>query len=265
MNTPAPSSLDQTLNKFVSVTAKSKVAIVVPLYGYWNDATSDQLNAETLRFSLSRIYSSVHQLYLLFVGDPSRTSKDIGDIILSKNAGGNTRGIATKNDDTYADYIRKGIKAALEETDAQFVVVANPWMMIQHNGIDILIDRVNRDDAKIVSGFDVRGVIDPALFHTYAYNTPTEKRDLNFDFMGMKRYAAEMVTVDPIYKTHYFLARDMWQTMYTQGFETITTQKLPIFSFEVDWTDLEAPGDFSADKEHFLLKWKYDPSITYGK
>lgn len=258
--------LDDKLQDFVNKTAKSKVAVVVPLFGYWKDAPSDQLNQLTLKLTLDRMYSSVHHVYYVFVSEAPRLPADVASVLVAKNAGGNAQGVLiTKKGATYADYLREGIRAALESTDAAFVVGVNPWVLAQHNGLDILVDRVNVDDAKIVSGFDVRGVIRSEAFDTQSFQLPKEERDMSFDFFGMRRSTAELILIDDSYKTHGFLARDFWQSMYKEGFECITTQRVPIFPFDVDWAELESSADFEADRQHFISKWRFDPGIQYGK
>ena len=255
-------NLNNTLDNYIAATSKSKVAVIVPLFGYWNDVKTDQLNEETLKWSLDRIYSSVHNIYIIFVGELGRTAQPVADILIGKKQGGNVIGVAAKRGWTYADYLREGFKVAQKETDAAFIINVNPWLLCQHNGIDILVDRINRDDVNIVSGFDTRGTVQEG-FDMLKYNAPIEENDLNLDFMGMKRYAAEMIDIDINYKSHYFIARDMWQSSFAKGFNVITTQSLPIFSFDIDWSDLESREDFEADKAYFISKWKFDPSIKY--
>lgn len=256
--------LGETLDEFIGVTAKSKVAVVVPMYGYWSDALSDQLNAETLRVSLDRIYSSLHQVYIIFVADVPRLSQDLTSIIMGKTKGGNAKGVSVKTGSTYGDYLREGFNVALE-TDAQFIISVNPWVLLQHNALDILVDRINRDDAKIVSGYDFKGLIEAADFLDQKIQLPKEEHDFNVNFFGMKRYALELIGVDEHYKTHAFLGRDIWQSMFGQGFPVITSQRVPIFTFEVDWTEMENFQDFSSDEAYFVRKWKFNPGIKYGQ
>ncbi len=256
-------SLDQTLNDFVARTVKSRIAVVIPLFGYWKDAKSDQLNAETLKLALDRVYSSVHSIYFIFVGDVTRMDTGVANIIAKYQKAGNCKGVAMKRGDTYSDHVREGFKVALTDTDAEFIVNVNPWILFQHNGLDMIIDRVNMDDVKVVCGYDIRGTIAPETFDQQVFTLPREDRELNFDFIAMKRLMAEMVAIDDNYKTHSFFPRDVWQGVYSKGFETISSQRIPIFTFEVDWKDLEAREDFEADKAYFIGKHRYDPDIKY--
>ena len=264
---PSPTPLEKTLQSFVSVTDKSKVAVVIPLFGYWQDAPSEQLNEDTLKLTLDRVYSNVHQLYVIFVAEEKRLSHKVGNILAAKNKGGNAKGVAMKAGSTYGDYIRAGIATAIEDTKSQYIICINPWVMLQHNILDVLIDRLNRaDDAKIVSGFDLNGLIDGTKFDGQIYNTPLEERGIDLNLFGMKRFIAEMIPIDPKYHTHSFIARDAWQTLFTKGFQSIMSQKVPIFSFNIDWTEFETPEQFQSDKEYFESKWHYsNGDITYGK
>jgi|ERR1035437_616120 hypothetical protein len=256
-------TLEKSLDSFMSVTAQSKVAIIVPLFGYWKDMASQQLDKNTLKLVLDRIYSSAHQAYVIFVAD-KRVPDEVANLLVIRAQGLNTQGVMVDVGASYGDYIRAGMKLALEK-DAQYIVNINPWILLQHNAIDILVDRVNRNDAKIVSGYDLRGSIEPVDFVTTSFQIPKEERDLSLDCCAMKRYAAELIGIDSHYKTHLFLARDMWQSMYTQGFDVITSQRVPIYSLDVDWSEMESEADFEADKAYFIGKWKFDPSIVYVK
>lgn len=262
-----PSPLEKTLHSFMSVTDKSKVAVVIPLFGYWEDAPSEQLNEDTLKLTLDRIYSNVHHLYIIFVAEEKRLSLKVGNILAAKNKGGNAKGVSMKRGATYADYLRAGISAALEDTKSQYVICVNPWVMLQHNALDVLVDRTNRsDDAKIVSGFDVNGVIEGSKFDNHIYNLPVEERGIDTNCFGMKRFIAEMLPVDTVYKTHSFVGRDIWQSLFIKGFQSVMSQKIPMFSFDVDWTEFETKEQFEIDKKHFEGKWRYnDDNIKYGK
>jgi hypothetical protein len=254
--------LEETLHSFISTTGKSKIAVVIPLFGYWSD-TSQQLNEETLRIVMDRMVSNIHQTYYIFVADDQRLTKKVGDVLLGIAKGGNFKGVSAKAGSSYSEYLRLGISCALEDTDAQYVLCVNPWIMLQYNGIDILVDRVNREDAKIVSGLDVNGIIAAAQFNEHKFNLPREFKGIDANFFGMKRYVAEMIGFDEQYKTHYFLGRDIWQTLFTKGFESIISEKAPIFTFKVDWTEFEDQSSFDADAQHFLSKWHFNADIKY--
>lgn len=269
--TQAEQPLDRTIDNFMSITAKSTVAVVVPLYGFWGDIPENPVNGEVLKLALSRLYSNVHHLYIIFVAHPQSLPNDIKDpnsvanILLGKSKMGNTRNIAVSNRDaTYNEYVGEGMKCAVEETNAQFIVIFNPWVMIQEGGLDVLVDRVNRaDDAKVVSGYDVRSIIETENFDSYKNNIPSEEWDFSFNFVAMPRYVAEMISFETNYLTHVFLERDIWQQVAQKSFAVISSQRVPIFPFDFPWNEYEKKEDFDGDKQYFSKKWRFDPGLIY--
>lgn len=262
--------LDKTIKDFMNVTAKSTVAVIVPLYGFWGDIPDNPVNGEVLKMALSRMYSQIHHLYIIFVAHPqslpvnAKDPNSVGNILLGRSKMGNTKNISVSRDATYNEYVIDGIECALNETNAQFLVVFNPWVMIQEGAIDILVDRVNRaDDAKVVSGYDVRSVLEPENFDNYVNYTPNEEWDFSFNFVAMPRYVGEMISFDPTYQTHVFLERDIWQQVAQKSFAVITSQRVPIFPFDFPWLDYETKPEFESDKAYFNQKWRFDPGLTY--
>lgn len=257
--------LDKSLDRFMRLTQKSKVAVIVPLYGYWKDIQDNPVNADVLHLILQRLYSNIHQLYVVFVADPNSLEKPVADILISKSRGGNTVNVPVKRDDTYVRYIQEGLVAALE-TQAEYVIVLNPWVLIQDGAIDTMVDRVNYgDDAKIISGYNIIDLLRKEGnedFDSYQPMTPYEERDLSFDFLGMPRYVAEMLEFDDAYFTHKYLERDLWQRMYQKGFEVIASNRVPIFPFEFPWNEYEDDGSLATDEQHFVSKWRFSPGIT---
>lgn len=257
------SPLDRTLDSFVARTSKSKVAVIVPLFGYVKDAPSEQLNVDTLKLSLDRINSSVHQIYIVFVGEVKKVPEDVGNIIVGRVQAKNAVFTNVPEGSSYADYLRAGFKTVMDDLEVQFVVNINPWLIFQHNGIDIMVDRINMDDAKVISGFDLRGIIEPGEFHAYRANAPLEERDMTLDMFGFRRMMLDLFRIDDSYKTHYFMARDICQATFREGFELITTERVPIFSFKFDWKDFEPGENFEADRVYFIKKWGFDPGLKY--
>jgi hypothetical protein len=257
--------LDAKLNNFIGLTARSKVAVIVPMYGYWKDTESQQLNEETLKYSLDRIYSSVHELYLIVVAEDRRMSREVMSILAGKKKAGNFIGVPAEAGTTYAEYVRMGMDVALSEANkAEYIVIVNPWMICQHNGVDVLVDRANRaDDARIIAGYDIKGLVKGEEFDVFTTTSPVEQRDLNLNFVAMKRYMAEECPLDTRYRTHAFLARDLAASVYSRGYEVITSQRIPIFTFDVDFKELESEENFEHDRQIFIEKWKYDPGICY--
>lgn len=257
------STLDKSLDAFVSKTSKSKVAVIIPLFGYLKDAPSEQLTVDTLKCSLDLIYSSVHQIYIIFVGEVNKVPDDVGNIVVGRIQANNAMFVDVPENSTYSDHLRAGFNAIKKDVETDFIININPWIIFQHNGIDIMVDRINMDDAKVFSGFDLRDVIDPRDFASFRPNAPVEERDMTLDFFGMRRGTLDMLQIDPLFKTHYFMARDICQATFRQGFEFITTQRVPIFSFNVEWRDLEPAADFEKDRAYFLNKWGFDPGLKY--
>lgn len=260
------SDLDKTLDNFIAHTGKSKVAVIIPLFGYWDNVEDNPLDLQTLQLTVDRINSSVHQIYIFFVGESKRLPKKIQNYILvHAKAGGNCQGVNLEEGASYADYVREGLAAAQRYTDSSYFVVLNPWNIIQRIGIDVMVDRINYGDgAKIISGFNLRPEIkaddfNPAEFEKLQFNLPVEKYKVDSNFMGMTRQFLEMTPIDPKIKTAYFLEVDMFQNMHAQGFTAIASQRIPMFVFEVNVELLEDPLDLEEDKKYFISKWGFNP------
>lgn len=270
MPTSSPQPLEEALGNFVAMTAKSTIAVVIPLYGYWNDIPDNPVNGEVLSAVLQRVYSHVHQLILIFVANPESIEhtptnpESVANILMAKNMGGNVLNISVPRTASYGEYVTEGMVAALEETKAQFIVVINPWVLIQDGCVDVVVDRANYgDNAKIVSGFDMRAIAQPETFDSYKPTQPIEEWNLSFNFLGMPRYIAEMLTLDHRFKTHLFLERDMWQQMSSKGFGVIASQRVPIFPFDFPWASYEALENFQEDEKTFEVKWGFNPGMKY--
>ena len=257
------------MDNFISRTGKSSVAVVIPLYGYWNDIPNNPLIEEhVLSLVMNRIYSNVHQLYLIFVANPETIQNDphdsqsVANILLSKSQGGNTKNIPVKRDATYTEYVGKGMEYALAETKAQFVVVVNPWVMIQEGGIDVLVDRANRsDEAKAITGYNMRSLIVPEEFDEYKNANLKEEWDISFDFFCMPRFAAEMVRWEQGYQTHTFLEHDIAQSLRKLGFAAINYPQAGVFPFDFPWTQYETEDQILSDQEVFTKKWGFSVAL----
>lgn len=261
------SDLDKTLNDFISKTAKTKVAVIVPLYGYWKEIEKNPLNLQTLRLSMDRIKSSAHQVYIFFVAESSRLPNDIQNyIVVQSKAGGNMHGVEVPRNSSYADYIRAGFEAAQDTTDAAYLISFNPWNIIQRIGIDVMVDRLNYgDEAKLISGFDIRPEItaetfDPIQFEGMSFNIPIEKFRVDSNFMGITRQFLEMIAMDEHIKTAKYMEMDIFQSLYANGFRAIASQQIPMFVFDVNIELLENPADLEADKQYFISKWGFSPN-----
>jgi hypothetical protein len=254
-------NLDSKLNDFISMTAKSKVAIIIPLFGYWKDVKDNPLNLEVFKTVMDRVVSNSHEMYIIFVAEDKRLINNITQSIGAKSFGGNSFGVSVPTGSSYSDYIDEGVFAALNETDAKFLLFLNPWIMLQYNSIDMMVDRINRGDVMTVSGLNVRGLIEAEKFDNTIYNLPRENRDMDMNFWGMARYSAEMIVIDPLIKTHNYLSRDIWQQFYSKGYEVIVSNRIPFYSFDIDWKLFEKPEDCNTDKQNFMNKWHFEPGI----
>ncbi len=245
---------------FISQTQRTKVAIIVPLYGYWQDIKDGFLDEEVLDASLERARSYAHSAYIILVAEPPRMPVSVAKVINSKYIAGNARGVAMPAGSSYGDYLRKGMDVALHETDAAFFVFINPWVVIQDHGIDTLIDRINiPDNAPVICGYEMNGKLSPDTFLHYKANAPYEQTVLTFNFFGMNRFIAEMAQLDPSMRTQTYLERDFFQSIASRGYTAVSSERVPIFSFAFDWRQYTSPEDYEHDKAAFLKKWKFLP------
>lgn len=265
-----------TADDFISKTARSKVAIIVPLFGYWQDVKGGFLDEDVLDACLERARSYVHNAYVILVAEPQRLMPTTAKVINSKFVAGNARGVAMPNGSTYGDYMRKGMQVALSETDAQYFVFLNPWAVIQDHGVDTLIDRINiPDNAPVICGYNMHdklmqkagGDLDQAgqEFLNYKANVPEELRMLTFNFFGVNRYIAEMCPLDATLKTQAYLERDFFQNVAAKGYNAVCSERVPIFSFTFDWGKYVSREDYKDDADHFLSKWKFVPEDLHDE
>jgi hypothetical protein len=232
----APSTSPGSADDFISKTARSKVAIIIPMFGYWQDVKDGFLDEVTLDSSLERARSYVHNAYVILLGEPQRLPVSAAKVINSKYIAGNARGVAMPVGSSYGDYVRKGMQVALTETDAQYFVFLNPWIIIQDHGIDTLIDRINiPDNAPVICGYDMREKILPDEFLAYHANVPEELRMLTFNFFGVNRYIAEMCPLDTDIKTQAYLEREFFQNVAAKGYSAVASERVPIYSLSFDW------------------------------
>jgi len=251
--------LDSILINFMKTVAKSKIAVIIPLYGYWSDLGEDNpLNITLFKEVMDRVYSSAHEMFSIIVAEDKRLSSEVYSSIAAKATAGVYKGISVPTSSTYADYVRAGLDAAYTDTDARFFIVLNPWVLIQHNAIDNLIDRINRGDAKIVSGADVKGILDADNFDAKIFNTPAEQLELNADFWGLDRQTYECISLDTNLNTSKYFSRDIWNSLYRRNMPIISTQRIPIYAFELNWENFEAPKYVETDRELFIAKWGFD-------
>lgn len=262
--TTAPLQATGNADDFIARASRSKVAIIISMYGYWDDVKGF-LDEEVLDACLERARSYAHNAYIILLAEPQRLPLSTAKVINSKFIAGNARGIAMPNGSSYGDYIRKGMEVALKETDAAYFLFLNPWIIIQDHGVDTMIDRINiPDNAPVICGYDMREKMTPDEFIAFKANVPEELRMLTFNFFGVNRYIAEMCPIDPTMKTQAYLERDFFQNVAQRGYSAVCSERVPIYSFAFDWRQYTPESDYIHDKQEFLSKWKFTPEdINY--
>lgn len=249
----------------MNVTAKSQVAVIVPLFGYSNEIPDNPLLKDhVLSIVMNRIYSNVHQLFFIFVAVPETLENNpsdpasVSNVLLARDRAGNVKNIPVGREATYPQYVAAGMEYALHETKAQFVMVVNPWVLIQEGAVDAIVDRANRaDEAKIISGYDMREKVEPEEFDTYRNSNLKEQWDISLDFLAMPRFAAEMVKWENGYLTHFFMEQDLAQSMKGLGFAVISYPQAGMFPFSFPWKQHELKEQYNVDQETFTKKWGF--------
>lgn len=245
---------------FIAKTSRTKIAIIVPMFGYWQDIKDGFFDEDVLDAATERARSYAHSAYVILLAEPQRLPPWSARILNGKYVAGNVKGVAMPVGSSYGDYIRKGMQVALDETDAQFFVFHNPWTVIQDHGVDSLIDRVNLpDNAPVICGYEMHDKIVSEQFLQYKTSTPVELRQLSFNFFGVSRFIAEMCPLDPQIKTQPYLERDFFQSVASKGYSSVSSERVPIFSFVVPWEQYVPPSDYVQDEATFKAKWKFVP------
>jgi hypothetical protein len=243
-----------------TVAPEQKVAIIVPLYGYFKDLKERELGKDTLELLARDLQTSSVKNYIIFVAESKRLTKDVKNFLTVKFASGNVKAIEVEEFASYNQYIEEGIDCALNDTDANFIVVANPWITLRSGEIDGLIGKLNIGDASIISGFDVRSIgVSDEEFDGYVFPAPRAMPGFNYNFWGTTRQMAQMFSIDIDFKTRYFTEDDFYQTFVRNNFVTETSQYFPIYTLPVDWKILESEKDFFEDGQRFIDKWHFMP------
>jgi len=174
----------------------------------------------------------------------------------------------------YGDYIKDGIEYLLENTDCEYIVITNPWIMLKDNSIDQMAQRLNTGDVDIISGVDLRKLvwgtyngIPAEQFDTFNFNPPTEiaNKHFDFNFWGMTRQHAQVLIsrIDTDYKTIFFQQADIWGNAFNIQYNLISSQFLPFYSFDIDFKTVDAKDEFEEDKQHFIDKWGFITETKY--
>jgi hypothetical protein len=256
-----------------TIPVETKVAIVVPLYGYFADARVVQFDAESLKEFMDRIRTSQIKSYVILVAESDRLPKEVKQYLNVHFASANVKGVTAENGATYLEYLEEGIDSALNDTDAQFIVVANPWIRLREGVLDNLCQELNGQRADVICGFDLRTYnyggqvgIPYEQFDSFQFNPARVEWNFEWNLWGCRKQVAQQLDIDIDYKTHYFVNREFWQRLSgpSRGFVVASDQNYPFYSFNVDWTLIETKEEFEADKARFLTKWGFTPEISYN-
>lgn len=246
---------------FATIPAEETVAIIIPLYEMVKDGLIPAINYQMLEVSLLRLRSYFHKTFKIFVGEKTRTTDEALSIVQGHLAAKNALLVDTDEFATFGMYLQDGLDAAKQHTTSKYFIIATPWQMVGNDSLDVILERVNKIDVGVVSGFDVRGVgVEPGDFDAYKFNPPREFTSLDLNFWGITRAVAEGLQFDLKYQTRQMLERDMFQTLHSRGYNAITSQQAPIYTFNIDWTPLEGDKEKTEDLEHFKSKWGFIPA-----
>lgn len=264
-------SNEPTVEWMKTIPHETKIGVVIPLYSYWVDGTNTQLDWEVLSTFLTNLNSKNLKCYKVFVAESPRLSRNVQNVLIGQSKGGGMEVIDVDRHSTYGDYIKEGIDFILEQTDCDFVVIANPWIMLRGNSLDQLAEKLNMATSNLVCGVDLRKLkwgeytdgIPADKFESFNFNPPMDaenSKELFGDFWGMTRSTAEMIKIDPDYRTIFYQAPDIRGMLFNLGLNVIASQYLPFYSFEVLWKEIESEEAFEADKQKFIAKWRFCPS-----
>jgi hypothetical protein len=247
-----------------SIPKSETCSVIVPLYGFRNDNVIPQLNAENLLITLQRINLFYHKFYLIFVVERKQLPDEIKNILIGKNSGGNVKVVVVDEGSPYLTYIENGVECALNETSSNFIACVNPSVILQPFALDNIIERVNKSDIDICSGYDVRkpGIV-VSLFDDMVIDAPKEYQGFDTNFFIAKKPAMQLLAFDPNYFTRYFIDRDIWSIANSKGLISICSERYLYYSFDVNWKKMESRDEFEMDRQYFIKKWGFDPSIKY--
>lgn len=263
-----------------TIPKEKKVGIIVPLYGYWADLPVKQLTEEELALFMTAIKTTKLKSHIFFAGEMSRLPKPIQDIVIGRSQGGSVIPVDIEPFSPYMSYVKDAIDCCLEETDCEFLVIANPWILLRDNSIDQMVEMLNTSGADIISGIDLRKTkwgeyqngIPPQLAQSFNFAPPLNviNKDFDMNFWGMSRRHAQVLDIDtgPTaqqpgkqgYKTIYFVEPDVMGASFQNRFTIMSTQFLPFYSFDVQWGEIEVKEDFEEDKAYFQKKWRFLPA-----
>jgi hypothetical protein len=245
---------------FATIPPEETAAIIVPMYEMTKDNLIPAVNYQMLEVALLRLRSYFHKTFKIFVGEKARTTDEALGVVQGYLAAKNALLVDTDDYATLGMYLQDGLDAAMNSTTSKYFIFATPWQMVGNSSVDVLLERSNKVDVGIVSGFDVRSAgVAPADFDEYKFNPPREFRALDLNFWCITRTVADSLKFDPKYQTQKLLERDIFQLMHSRGYNVIQSQQAPMYTFAVDWSVTEGDVETAEDKEYFKSKWGFIP------
>jgi hypothetical protein len=271
-----PDNLEPTISRFTvdqlpapdifaTIPKEQTVTIIVPLYEMVKDGPITVINYQMLEVALLRLRSYFHKSYLVFIGEINRTSNDTLAVVQGHIAAHNTLYSEVEPFSSLGMYLQQGIDVGRTQTDSQYFIFATPWQMIGNHSIDVLLERINRPDVAICSGFDTRlpavhigfNGISPAEFDNVIFNPAREMLGININLFGMTKAIADTIQFDPNYQTRQMLEHDLFQLMKSRSSNVIISQQVPIYTFKFDWSAIEGQDAIAADNTYFQQKWGF--------
>jgi len=246
---------------FSTIPKDETATIIIPLYGFLKEQVVPDLTVEVLNVALFRLRSFFHKVSFVFVGEKGRVDDKVLNALVNRKIQRDTKGVEVEAHATYAMYLNEGIRYALENTTSKYFICANPWVMFGKDAIDVLLERINRVDVSVCSGFDLRKDNIPAAdFDSHRYNPAQEFIGFDINLFGFTRPVAEQLTIDVNYQTKEYLRFDISQYIHSKAQNVISSQAIPIYSLDIDWSTLEGEDETNADKARFQEKWGFIPS-----
>jgi len=246
----------------INIPTTETVTFVIPLYGFTNDVNIDLLDYNALRMTLLNLKSKNIGSYIIFVGENGNTNINVLNVIEGMKKGGNVRAVETEKYSSLAMYLNEGIRSALELTSSNFIICVSPFVMLQQDTVDRMIDILNKGEIGIYSGFDARidGVSDTE-FEGKEY-IPIKYFDLvDINLFGFHRNSADNVLFDTEYRSRKYLAIDLWNSMRMKGYECVNSNAALFWSLDIDWSSLDTDSNVSLDKDRFIKKWRFEPTL----
>lgn len=252
---------------FATIPKEETATIIVPLYEMTKDSLVPVITHEMLQVALLRLRSFFHKSYLVFVGESGRTTNEALAVVQGHLAAHNAVYTEIEQFSSFGMYLQAGLKAGLEQTESKYFIFATPWQMVGSSSVDVLLERINRIDIAMCSGFDTRlpvpsigyEGVSPADFDSVKFNPPREFLGIDVNFFGMTKTIADTLQFDPTYSTRSMLQQDLFQVLKSRQSYAAITQQVPIYTFDIDWSPIEDEQAISADKEYFKSKWGFLP------